>query len=157
MDVGASVLSVDAGGVGAVAASWIRNQDHVPYLLREVLFGVAPAGAKTKYSARSTNAQQFSRRNAQMAWGVRHHVVGDHADLQILQDAPQNIGMERYLSQLAQPVWDHDVAVRVRDRQGRAVAGRLRRDGAGVRRGIAAAGLRAPGFKPSGGFGTFDW
>ena len=155
MDVGASVLSVDVGGVGAVAASWIRNQDIVPYTLREVLFGVAPAGAKSKYSARSTNAQQFSRRNAQMAWGVRHHVVGDHADLQILQDAPQNIGMERYLSQLAQPVWDHDVAVRVRIDKGEpspdaydatvlAFAEESRK------------GLRAPGYVPSSGFATFS-
>ena len=117
---------------------------------------MAPAGAKSKYSARSTNAQQFSRRNAQMAWGVRHHVVGDHADLQILQDAPQNIGMERYLSQLAQPVWDHDVSVRVRIDKGEpspdaydatvlAFAEESRR------------GLRAPGFTPSRGIGTFNW
>ena len=154
MDVGASVLSVDAGGVGAVAASWIRNQEYVPYQLREVLFGSAPAGAKTKYSARSTNAQQFSRRNAQMAWGVRHHVVGDHADLVILHDAPQNIGMEAYLSQLAQLVWDYDASMRVRIDKGTpspdAADATLLAFAEESRR-----GLRAPGFRRQAGFATF--
>ena len=113
IEIGASVVSVDAGGVGAVAAAWMRGQDFVPYSLDEVLFGDPPAGPRTRYGPKSTNAQQFARRNGQLAWGVRHHVVGDFADLAIADHAVQNIGMEAYLSQLAQPIWKHDAAQRV--------------------------------------------
>lgn len=115
MQVNASVLAVDAGGqVGATAAAWLRLQDYQTYTLREVLFGDPPAGGRTRYSPRTTNAQQFSRRNAQMWWGLRHHVVGDFADLVIDTRAPQNIPMDQYLTQISQAQWSHDGAMRIR-------------------------------------------
>ena len=114
LEIGASVVSVDAGGVGATAAAWMRQQEHVPYELREVLFGQPPAGAKTRYGPRTTNGQQFARRNAQLGWGVRLHLVVDAPDLAITPDAPHNLTMGRYLGQLGQPTWDHDASMRVR-------------------------------------------
>ena len=159
LEIGASLLNVDAGGPGLAAAAWIRglkDDGHdVPYAMREVLFGAPPGGRKTRFSAGTTNGQQFARRNAQLGWAVRQHVVVDAPDLVILESAPKNLGMAQYLAQLSQPTWDRDSAQRVRVDKGEpspdasdatvlAFAEESRR------------GLRVPGYSPAPSFATFE-
>ena len=114
MELNASVIAIDAGGpYGAAAAEWLRRTEYRTYEIRDILFGSPPAAPTIRFSAKTTQEQQFSRRNAQMAWGVRIRVVGDFADLIILESAPKNLSMPQYIQQMTQPVWHHDVAVRV--------------------------------------------
>ena len=150
MELHASVVTVDTGGiVGGSGTSHLIGQDYRTYAVQGVGFGKLPGGPKVRYSDHATNAQEFSRRNAQLAWCLRGHAIGDHADLVIAADAPKNLGMNDYLRQLAQPTWRRDTAQRVVIDKGEpspdaydatvlAFAEESRR------------GLRAPGFKGRG-------
>lgn len=150
MDLNASAVSVDAGGgYGTAAAAWLRGQEYVTYAIREVLFGDPPAGRQALYSGRTTNGQQFARRNAQMAWAVRHHLIGVNPDLVILADAARNLPMLRYVMQLAQPVWTRDTAMRIHVDKGEpspdAYDATVLAFAEESRRGLRAAGVRRSG------------
>ena len=61
----------DAGGVGAGIRSHYYDMPARPYGMRGVNFGGSPEGEDQEYTPGVTNEQFFSRRNAQMGWGLR--------------------------------------------------------------------------------------
>ncbi len=119
---GASVLHYDAGGVGAGVRSHLRDMGQRPYSARPVNFGGKVTGEKTQYSRGATNADFFSRRNAQLAWALRLRAMmtrrfmdGEDVNPEYcLFIDPKIPRLESFLAELGQPEWEEDASGRVK-------------------------------------------
>ena len=119
---GVARMYYDAGGVGAGIRSHYYDMPPRPYGLRGVNFGGKTEGAELEYTPGVTNEQFFSRRNAQMGWGMRLRanatqrlIDGDPVVRpdQCLFINPAIKDVEKIMTQLSQPEWSEDTSGRM--------------------------------------------
>lgn len=117
----AAALYYDVGGVGAGIRSHLAEIGARSYSRRPVNFGGKVQGAAVKYTRQTTNADFFSRANAQMGWAVRLRanmtrrlLDGDDVSRdRCLFIDPRLPRLEGYLAQLSQPEADEDASGRM--------------------------------------------
>ena len=93
-----------------------------PYSARPVNFGGKITGEKTQYSRGASNADFFSRRNAQLAWALRLRAMmtrrlmdGEDVNPEYcLFIDPKISRLEAFLAELGQPEWEEDASGRVK-------------------------------------------
>ena len=110
-------LFYDAGGIGGGIRSHLHDMGERPYFADPVLFGDAVTGPDYEYSYEVSNRQFFARRSSQLAWALR--LRAQRTQQLILEESgvrpldclfiDGNLsGMNEYLTQLAQPIWDEN-------------------------------------------------
>ena len=114
----------DVGGPRAGVRSHLREMltDHdVAYYPEGVNFGGEVGGKDREYSYRVRNADHFRRRNMQMAWALRLRALrtqrlndGEAVDPETCLFIDPNLpNVDRFLTQLSQPVYEEDAAGRL--------------------------------------------
>ena len=119
----ATRLYFDRQGVGAGVNTYLNYElKDREYQSQGVAFGGAVSSPDKRFQPRTTNAEFFSRKNAQLAWALRMRAQntrrllrGEDIDLAaclfISPDIPK---LERALAQISQPLREEDIAGRVR-------------------------------------------
>lgn len=114
-DQGVADIYYDSGGVGAFARLFFDQiENERPYLVHAENFGSAVKGGDRQFDYSMDNQDTFSRRNAQLAWGLRMRALATDR----LMDGDQSVNPELclfidpkiprldvFLGQLAQPKW----------------------------------------------------
>ena len=118
----AAALYYDRQGVGAGVKTFLKEQTSLPCPTRPIGFGDKVKSPERRFTTGSSNEQFFSRRNAQLAWALRMRALRtkrlmageDIPPENCLFINPETPRLERYLTQLSQPVRDEDIAGRVK-------------------------------------------
>ncbi len=109
---GPAAMYYDVGGVGSAFYSLLERPPEGTSL-RPILFGAPPEGGEVHLTRQVTNQQFFSRRNAQMGWGLRLRLQntlrwldGDDVELSdCLLINPSILCWDSLIGQMTQPEW----------------------------------------------------
>lgn len=122
---GARRLYYDGTGIGAGVRSdilRIRSElGSLPYLPQSILFGGKVEGPEYEFARRIKNKDFFAHRNSQLAWTLQLRMrrtmrllegedINPERCLFISSKIPE---LERYLTQLAQPVWAENMTGKI--------------------------------------------
>ena len=122
---GAARLYYDVTGIGAGVRSHLREikaaNGSLPYHPEPILFGGKVEGGDYEYSYKVLNRDYFAHRNSQLAWALQLRMRRTMRLLEGEDVKPEQClfissripDLERYITQLAQPVWDENMTGKI--------------------------------------------